>query len=297
MFKALGYSFKEATKQVGRNKGMSVASIFSITAMLLILAVVLALTININFMTEAVKGQFDTVEVFLEDIASEDTQKKAEAAIKKIDGIAEVTFVSKDQAMEEFKTRWGESAYLLDTLADNPLPNSFRVKLADLEYGSSVKEACQKISGVEDVRFYADEVNKIIKITNAIQNGALVIVLFLIIVSIVVVSNTIKITVLARREEIEIMQYVGATSWFIRGPMLVEGVIIGIISAAVSLVNAGLVYYKLYDLFTAQAIALLSTGFVGPKFVILNFAAIFAALGISIGAFGSIASMRKFLKA
>jgi len=297
MFKSIGYSLKEAFKQVGRNKGMSVASVFSITAMLLILAVVLSLTININFLTETVKEQFDTVEVFIEDSASDSEITKLKNSLSKLEGISDVEFISKDDAMEEFKTRWGDSAYLLDSLADNPLPNSYRLTLSDLQYGTSVKEAAQKLSKVEDVRFYADEVNKIIKITDAIQKGALVIILFLIIVSIVVVSNTIKITVLARRDEIEIMQYVGATNWFIRGPLLFEGVIIGIISAIVSLGISGFAYYKLYDILSAQAVALFSAGFVEPMFIIYNFAAIFAALGISIGAFGSIVSMRKFLKA
>lgn len=297
MFKAFGYSVKEAGKQVGRNKGMSIASIFSITAMLLILAVVLSLTININYLTETVKEQFDTIEVFLLDGTSSSDASSAEAALKAIEGVSETEFISKEKAMEEFKTRWGDSAYLLDSLTTNPLPDSIRVTLVDLEYGAAVKEAALKVKGVEDVRFYADEVNKVIKISDAIEKGAWVIILFLIVVSIVVVGNTIKITVLARKEEIEIMQYVGATSWFIRGPMLCEGIIIGIISAVISLAISGFVYYRLYQLFTLQAIALLSSSLVEPRFVIANFAGIFTALGVSIGALGSIASMRKFLKA
>ena len=297
MFKTFGYSIKEAGKQVGRNKGMSIASIFSITAMLLILAVVLSVTININYLTENVKSQFDTVEVFLEDSISETSAGKIANSIENLDGVAEVEYIDKEQAMIEFKTRWGDSAYLLDSLSENPLPNSLRVKLANLEFGSAVRSKCQTIKGVEDVRFYADEVNKVIKITNVIEKGALVIILFLVVVSVVVVSNTIKITVLARKAEIEIMQYVGATNWFIRGPLLCEGVIIGLISAVVALAISGLVYFRLYDVFTVQAIALFSSGFVPPLFVIINFALVFVSLGVSIGAFGSIVSMRKFLKA
>ncbi|MDO5332280.1 MAG: permease-like cell division protein FtsX, partial [Bacillota bacterium] len=187
MFKTLGYSIKEAFKQVNRNKGMSIASIFSITAMLLILAVVLSITININYLTENVKSQFDTVEVFLEDSITQTSAEKIGRSIANLDGVASYEYISKDQAMTEFKTRWGDSAYLLESLSENPLPNSLRVKLADLNYGSAVKTKCQTIKGVEDVRFYADEVNKVIKITNIIEKGALVIILFLVIVSVVVV--------------------------------------------------------------------------------------------------------------
>lgn len=297
MFKDLIYSIKQAVKQSVRNKGMSVASIFSITAMLLILAVVLSLTININYITETVKTQFDTVEVFLLDETTDQQINLLKSQIEKKEGVASVELISKDKAMEEFKVRWGDSAYLLDSLSENPLPNSLRVKLSALEYGTSVKAYCSKLVGVEDIRFYADEVNKVINVANAIQKGALVIILFLVVVSVVVVSNTIKITVLARREEIEIMQYVGATNWFIRGPLLLEGVFIGIISAALALGISALAYYEFHDMFSLQAVALFSSGFVDPIFVIKNFAAIFVALGVSIGAFGSIVSMRKFLKA
>ena len=129
MFKTFGYSIKEAGKQVGRNKGMSIASIFSITAMLLILAVVLSVTININYLTENVKSQFDTVEVFLEDSVTEQTANKIASSIESLDGVSQVDYINKEQAMKEFKNRWGDSAYLLDSLSENPLPNSLRVKL------------------------------------------------------------------------------------------------------------------------------------------------------------------------
>jgi len=297
MFRALGYSIKQASKQVVRNKGMSVASIFSITAMLLILAVVLSLTINISYLSVSVKSQFDTVEVFIDDTATEDNIAFIQQKLTGDGRVASVALVSKEQAMIEFRVRLGESAYLLDSLSDNPLPASFRVKLADLSYGSAIKDIASKIEGVEEVRFYADEVNKIIEITSTIQKGAWVIIAFLIVVSIVVVSNTIKITVMARQEEIVIMQYVGATNWFIRGPLLCEGVIIGIISAAFSLGISSLVYYKAYEMISKEALVLFSSGIVEPIFVIQNFAWIFVALGVSIGAFGSIISMRKFLKA
>ena len=296
MFRSLRYSFKEAGTQVVRNKGMSVASIFSITAMLLILAVVLALTVNINFLTESVKNQFDTVEVFLLDTATTEQVRKVADTLSARDDIDELTYVSKETALEEFKTRWGDSAYLLDELSENPLPNSIRVGLKDLSSGREITDTIKKMYGVEDVRFYADEVNKVLAITNVIQKGAFVIIAFLVIVSVVVVSNTVKLTVLARQDEIAIMKYVGATNWFIRGPLLCEGVIIGFISALVSLGISSAVYYKLESSFGGQALTLFASGLVDPWFMVQNYIWIFIALGISIGAFGSIVSMRRFLK-
>ena len=275
---------------------MSIASVFSITAMLLILAVVLSLSVNINFLTEKVKTQFDSVEVFLLDTATTEQSHQLMRDLGSRPEVKNATFVTKDEAMEEFKGRWGESAYLLDGLTENPLPNSIRVELSDLQYGSAIKSICESDPIVEEVRFYADEVNKVISITNLIQKGALVIIAFLIIVSVVVVSNTVKLTVMARQEEISIMKYVGATNWFIRGPLLSEGVIIGLISSIVSTAIASVVYYQAAKDFGSQVLTLFASGLVDPKFMIINFIWIFVALGISIGAFGSILSMRRFLK-
>ena len=130
-----------------------------------------------------------------------------------------------------------------------------------------------------------------------IQTAALVLIFFLLIVSVVVVSNTIKLTVLNREKEIIIMKYVGATNWFTRGPFLLEGMIIGIVSA---LFSAGLVlsvYGYLVDQFSMDFILIMSTGLVPPAFLMQHLVIIFLALGISIGACGSIISMRRFLDA
>ena len=135
------------------------------------------------------------------------------------------------------------------------------------------------------------------KMTHFVQVAAIVVMLFLIIVSIVVVSNTIKLTVFNRASEISIMKYVGATNWFIRGPFLAEGIIIGIISAGISVGASVLLYKKIVDVIGAQVFSVLSMPMVPVGFLTYNFTWIFLALGISIGACGSIISMRKFLDA
>ena len=133
------------------------------------------------------------------------------------------------------------------------------------------------------------------KVTGFIQIGAMIVILFLVIVSIVVVSNTIKLTVLAREREISIMKYVGATNWFIRGPFLIEGILIGILSALISVGTISLVYYKITELIGQEIFVMLSTTMVPGAFLIVHLVWIFLALGVSIGACGSIISMRRFL--
>lgn len=297
MIRGLKYALTQAFIQVFRNKGMSLASIFSITAMLLILGLFFFVTVNINIATESAKQQFNTIEVYLLDETSKEDADIITQSLLSMDEIAGVTYVSKEEAMEHFKGRWGDKAYLLDGLAENPLPNSLRVELVSLEDGQLIYEACRNLIGVEDVRYYQEEVKKILTITDFIQQGALIIILFLIIVSVIVVSNTVKLTVMARQREIMIMKYVGATNWFIRGPLLAEGMMIGCISAGISLGLVWMIYSRIVELFSTQALLLFSTSFVEVGFMMRNLIWIFIALGMSIGAFGSILSMRRFLNA
>lgn len=297
MIRGLKYTLSQAFVQVFRNKGMSIASIFSITAMLLILGLFFFLTVNINLATENAKQQFNTIEVYLLDETTVEDADIITQSLLSMDEIAGVTYVSKEEAMENFKERWGDKAYLLEGLSENPLPNSLSVQLVSLEDGGLIYEACRNLIGVEDVRYYQEEVGKILAITDFIQKGALIIIAFLIIVSVVVVSNTVKLTVMSRQREIMIMKYVGATNWFIRGPLLAEGMMIGCISAGISLILIWLIYSRMVGLFSTQALLLFSTSFVEVGFMMKNLIWIFLALGMSIGAFGSILSMRRFLSA
>lgn len=297
MFSGLWYSLKKGAVQIFRNRGMSVASIFSITAMLLILALFFFITVNVNYLAETVKDEFNTIEVFLLDTTSVSDARTIAESLSSMDEVSTVKYITKDQALEEFKVQWGENAYLLDGLSENPLPNSLRVELADIAGGALVSQVAYGFTGVEDVRFYQDEVEKILNITGVIQKCALVIIIFMVVVSVMVVSNTIKLTVLARKEEIEIMKYIGATDWFVRGPMFMEGMIIGLISALIAIGISAVLYTNLANGLSADAMQLFSTQLVEPSFVIKHLVWIFAALGISIGACGSIISMRRFLKA
>lgn len=296
MFRGLFHSIKEALSQIFRNKVMSFVSVLSISAMLMILGVFFLLTVNVNNMTENIKEEFDTIEVFLEDYTTKADAQEIARTLSTLGEVESIEYVDRDQAMDEFRERWGDKAYLLDTLTDNPLPNSLRVKLSGLEGGSLVAEVARTTIGVEDVRYYQNEVNKVLRISEAIQKVTLIMILFLIVVSIVVVSSTVKLAVMSREAEINIMKYVGATNWFVRGPMLIEGMIIGAVSAGIALGATAFGYMKVSEFFGDEALKLFSSNLVDQQFMITNLAWIFMALGISIGAVGSIVSMRRFLK-
>lgn len=274
---------------------MSLASVFSITAMLLILGVFFILIINVNMATETIKHDYNNIEVFLLDETDKATADKLENEIKDYKNVKSTQYRSKEEAMGILKHRWGDSGYLLTSLKDNPLPNSIVVTVSNLGKAGDLVTKLKGLTGVEDVRYYKDTVDKLVKATDFMQIAAVIVMSFLIIVSIVVVSNTIKLTVFNRSEEISIMKYVGATNWFIRGPFLVEGIVIGGFSALLSGGIVALVYSKIVSVIGKGVLAVLSMPLVPMEFLTYNLIWIFLALGMSIGAWGSIISMRRFL--
>lgn len=295
MLSSMMYNLKQGFVQIFRNRGMSLASIFSITAMLLILGLFFVITVNINMFTEAVKQDYDQIEVFLLDDTSQEETMKIMAQLEDRDGVSAVEYRTEEEALEIMKERWGESGYLLDSLGENPLPSSILITVDSLEQAGAVAEFAGSFEGVEDVQYYQETVEKLTEVTDFLQLAALVIMGFLVVVSVVVVSNTVKLTVFARAKEIEIMKYIGATNWFIRGPFLAEGILIGLLASGVSTALIAAVYGKIVSTIGAQVLAIVSCPLIPVSYLTGNMVIIFLALGMSIGAWGSIVSMRRFL--
>ena len=293
--KSLTFNLKQALQQIFRNKGMSVASIFAITAMMLILGLFFVLTVNVNLFTEMVKADYDQIEVFLEDSTSKDEAQVILEQVEAHEHVTDVEYRSKKDALKIMKKRWGENSYLLDTLGENPLPNSLLITIDDLESADAVTGYVSEFKGIEDIKYYKETVEKLTMVTDFLQIACLIIMAFLVIVSVVVVSNTIKLTVMARAKEISIMKYIGATNWFIRGPFFAEGVILGIFSSLVSAGITFVVYSKVVGAIGTQVMTILSSPLVPAGYMAGNLICIFLAMGVSIGACGSIISMRRFL--
>ncbi len=291
------YNIRQALTQIVRYKTTTMASLFAITAMMLILGLFFTLAVNLNLFTEMVKRDYDTVEVFLNDDLSEDDARAIMNEVTGISGVSEVEYRSKAQALKIMRDRWGSSGYLLDSLGGNPLPNSILVTVTSLDAADAVNSQVSTIQGVESTKYYKETVDKLTKVTSFLQYGSLVIMLFLVLISIIVVSNMIKLTVFARAREISIMKYIGATNWFIRGPFLVEGIIIGMLSAGAAAVIVYIVYSNVVDQIGMKVMTILSSPLVPADYLMNNLLVIFVALGVGIGSTGSIISMRKFLEA
>ena len=289
------YAFRQTIKQVKRNKGMAFTSVFAIAAMLIILGIFMMIIVNINTAAEVVKQDYNNIEIFFKDSVKTDDILKLQKDIAKWKEVDEVKFRSKDDALKILKKRWGENGYLLNGLASKPLPNCLVLTVDKIEKSDAVAKKAEKVAGVEDVKYYQDTIKKLVSATRGFQIATVVIMAFLIVIATVVVSNTIKLTVFNRSDEIVIMKYVGATNWFIRAPFLLEGILIGIVSSLLASGIVMLIYKSISKAIGDKVLAILSTPMVPAGFLSVNIILIFLALGVSIGAWGSIISMRRFL--
>ena len=182
-----------------------------------------------------------------------------------------------------------------DVYKRQPLPSSILISVDSLDNAGAIAQYVGTLEGVEDIQYYQETVEKLTEVTNFLQIASLVVMAFLVVISVVVVSNTVKLTVFARAKEIQIMKYVGATNWFIRGPFLAEGIIIGVLASLVATGLIALIYDRIIALIGTQVLAIVSSPLIPVGYMTGNMIIIFLALGVSIGAWGSIISMRRFL--
>ena len=169
-----------------------------------------------------------------------------ENSIKEIDGVLSVIFLSREQGLEIMKENFEEDSYLLEGLEeDNPLQNSYIIQLTDIQYADSVVEELKLVNGIEDIKYYKDIIDKLMVFANYIRIGGIIVIGILVLVSVFIISNTIKLTVTSRKREINIMKYVGATNGYIRGPFIIEGILFGLLGAVLSilLINYGYEYF------------------------------------------------------
>lgn len=295
MFSRAKYTLKQSVSQIGRNKGMNITAVLAISAMMLILGLFFVAFVNVDLFANVIKQDYNIVEVFLNDNNTDAVNNDIGSKLKSTEGVDKVEFRSKTDAIKIMKKRWGDNGYLLDSLADNPLPNSYLVYVKDKSVADKLSKSATSISGVEDIKYYQDTVEKLQRITNFIQTASIITMIFLIIVSVIIVANTIKLTVFARSKEISIMKYLGATDWFVRGPFLFEGIILGFVSATISTGLMFVIYSRLIGVVGPDIMRMLSVPVVPTGYLIPNVMLIFIALGVGVGTCGSIISIRRFL--
>ena len=296
--KKISYIFKQAFRSMWRNRMMGFASIGSVTAVLVILGFVLIIVLNVNNMAMVAKETFDQIAVYIMEDFDEKQIDEMGKSFRQIDGVMGVAYQTKEYALERVKEDWGEDAVILQGLRKNPLPNTYVVQLSDVSMADEVTAKLETFEGVEKVTYYHDAVNSIIKISDFIKKLGIVIVLILLLISIFIISNTIKITVLNRHREIELMQYIGATNGYVRGPFMIEGIMLGLLGALVAILIIMLGYNYSINYLAIKYVAIISgmSGYlVGIEMVMNDLVIIFMTIGIGIGILGSLVSLKKFL--
>ena len=294
--KTFRYMFKQGLIGIWRNRGMSLASVTTVAASLMILGVIITMVLNINGVAFMLQNQFDTIQVYLEDDIPVEQITSIGVEIGKIEGIANIEFVSKEQALQTFKNGWGEQGYLLESLESNPLPNSYVIHLEKIESADMVVNELSKVSGIDEVKYYKDIIDNLLRIAQYIRRFGLALISILIVIAMFIISNTIKLTLNARRQEVNIMKYVGATNWFIRWPFIIEGIILGFIGALLSTIIINFTYKSAFELITTRVYVILSSYMILPTDMLPRVIVMFTVIGCGVGALGSIISLRKHLK-
>lgn len=294
------YLARQGLHSMVKNRLMSIASIGVLTVCLLITGVAGLFTLNVGSLMDYLGSQNETV-VYLDEDLTEEGLAAVDSALRSISGLREVTYVSKDEALERMKESMGDNAYLFDVFegSENPFLANYRVVLDDVSDLPEIQPQLEAIEGVSSVGAPMQLSQMFTSVHKGVSLVCVILVAVLGFVSVVVISNTIRLTVFARRKEINIMKYVGATNGFIRLPFFVEGVTVGLIAGAIATV----VVLGGYQLLLIYAVKL--PGFWGTLLAgtLLPLADVwylvlggFVLFGVLIGSTGTASSIRKYLK-
>lgn len=291
------YLIKEGYENLKKHGSKTFSTMLIICATMLVLGIFMILFTNVNKNVETVKVE-QGIQAFIEDTATDADIEYIKDAIKKIDGVGEIRYISKDEAYEDAKNVFKDQEYFLEGLDKVQIfPASYVVKFADIEKADSIKSQIEKIDGIYKVKYNSSTINAVISISKIVNIFLLGIGVVLLVVSIFIISNTIKLAVYSNKREIFIMRYIGATNKFIKKPFVIEGAIMGIVSALISFMLISIAYVVIYARIPKVGSSLGVFGFIPYTSLWWMILAIYIVLGLFIGILGSSISIKKYLKA
>lgn len=296
---SFGYLIRVGIRSVFKNRLMSFAAIGVLVACLMLIGMAGLLSLNVNSIIGYLEDQNEVI-VFVEDGTDQQGLENLDLDLHSVDNIIEVTLVTKEETLESYKQRLGEDGELLDYFnEDIPFPDAFQVRVDDL---ARLEDTLATIDGLENVlkvNAPTDIASTIVSIRQAVYIGGAGIVIILAVVALIIIANTIKITVFNRRKEINIMKFVGATDTFIRLPFIVEGMMLGLIAASI----AFFIVWGGYEYFISWMIGSQSSLFAMFRDQMIPFMDIalwmfgaFAGAGVFIGVGGSMIFVRRYLR-
>ncbi len=294
---------KQGLQGIWRNRLMVLASVCTVSACLFILGIVYCLVANVQQFTEDLDDSLGII-AFLSENVKEESVPELVAQISAIEGVKDVTYVSADEAWESFKESMGFSDQLgEDTIAkldrDNPLSNSasLEIYLYEAADQDNFVAQLQTMPQIRSIRYAAEAADVLANLSSMITWGGMALILLLVFIAVLLISNTIKLSVFVRRTEIGIMKYIGAKDSFVKIPFIVEGMIIGVLGAILPAVLIYFSYGSIVDFVVQQFNTFTQLiHFIGANTILLQLIPIFLAVGIVVGVVGSTLSLRKYLK-
>lgn len=298
IFRMLGRSIRDAFKSVIRNFSLSLASISCITITLIIVAIAIMASFNVQNFTKEIEKDL-TIVIFLNNDATEEDMTSVEQRLRKIPNVDKksITFESKQEVKEDMQ----KESEVFDTVLDewndseSPLKDTFQVKVKNVENISATAKKIEKIDQVNTVRYGEGMVDKMITAFSSIEKVTYGIVIALVVVTVFLIINTIKLTISARRREIGIMRLVGASNFTIKTPFIIEGMILGLLGSIVPIIFTTYGYLAFYNHFDGYLFTQLIQ-LIKPEPFIYSTAGIVVIIGILVGMVGSAGAVRKYLK-
>ncbi len=286
---------KEGVKSLVRNGWMTFASVSAVAIMLLIVGVFLLLILNLNHFATSVEEDVE-VRVFIELTATEEQQEELRQKIERVRNVDSITYVPREEGLEQFIESLGEQGEIFETLrGENPLYDVYVVQAVTPHQTEGVANAIENLPYVEEVGYGKDIVDQLFTFTSMARQIGFFLIVGLMFTTMFLIANTIKLTIVARKREIKIMKLVGATNGFIRWPFFVEGLLLGTVGSLIPVAILALGYNKLFDSFS-HSIEFMFIDLLSPNPLLFQVAAILIGIGAFIGIWGSMMSVRKFLK-
>lgn len=288
----LRFFFSEAFDSLRRNYFMTIAAVLTVLLSLVVLGTGLVLAANVDGLLRDLKNKVE-ISVYLFDSATTDQIEELQKEIVSWEEVKDCKFISKEEALEIFKEEFKDQPKLIESLSGNPLPASFEISLKDPEQADIVAARFEGRPEVEEVRYGKEMADRIFQVAGVARNIMLAFIAVLAVVGVLLIGNTIRLSIFARRREVEIMKLVGATNWFIRWPFIIEGVVVGLLGAALAVVAVGLgsdfITTKIRESLWFMSASL-------ETLPLWRLSAVLLLVGALIGAIGSGLGLRRFLK-
>lgn len=294
VFRILGRNIRDAVKSVFRNFSLSIASITCTTITLILVAISMVISYNINNFTKTLEDELNIV-VYLKTETTVEERKAVEENIRKIENVESVTLKSKEQWKSEMQTESEKMDVILSYLEKNPLMDSFIVKVKAVDHLSDTAKEIKKLDHIEEAKYGEDLVDNVLSIFNVVEKSTIAIVVALVLVTIFLIGNTIKLTIFSRRNEIEIMRLVGTSNTVIRLPFLFEGFILGALGSLIPIIVTVYGYIIAFDALDGYLFSNIIK-LVSPTPFIFFVALFLIAIGAIVGMIGSYRAVRKYLK-